>query len=346
MSAASSIGLFICPMEMSPKTSNSTMVLNPYALNALNDTESRSNLLEINQENVYTKPQNITKLQQFMPNDLNNIQSEMLDKPLNKISSKREEDLFFLQDDNDSLADLNRYSNEIKEACSHPEYLVFTWVLCLIALATGLKLYYLVKTFMAAIMVCCYAILISFIFPEVFENASTGSEDNAKYGMPLTARMNILLIVFLTMVTYHARLVEVTSRLDFVSNYHFKSYKLFDQNQNYHYHYIQIWKEQAEKELSNMKSNRVLNDLLIKVSLLIYVIHFKTITRTFKYLLPSHLFRIYFLTTSLVTTYLMDVLTNSMQKCIICVELCLHRFQTFKIFILKILKMEKHVFEF
>jgi adenylate cyclase 8 len=42
------------------------------------------------------------------------------------------------------------------------------------------------------------------------------------------------------MVTYHSRLVEVTSRLDF------------------------IWKEQAEKELNNIKSNRHLNDLLIK----------------------------------------------------------------------------------
>lgn len=59
--------------------------------------------------------------------------------------------------------------------------------------------------------------------------------------MPLGAQMTILLVIFLTMVTYHARLVEVTSRLDF------------------------IWKEQAEKELANMKSNRFLNDVLIKV---------------------------------------------------------------------------------
>lgn len=133
--------------------------------------------------------------------------------------------------------------NEDTSSCSHPEYIVFTWVLCLIALATGLKLYYLVKTFMASLMVCCYSILISIIFSEVFENASTESKDTSNFGLPLTSRMNILLIVFLTMVTYHSRLVEVTSRLDF------------------------IWKEQAEKELSNMKSNRVLNDLLIKASM-------------------------------------------------------------------------------
>lgn len=64
---------------------------------------------------------------------------------------------------------------------------------------------------------------------------------NQNTGMPLGAQMTILLVIFLTMVTYHARLVEVTSRLDF------------------------IWKEQAEKELANMKSNRFLNDVLIKV---------------------------------------------------------------------------------
>lgn len=119
------------------------------------------------------------------------------------------------------------------DPCSHPEYMVFTWILCLIALATGLKLYYLVKTFMALIMVICYAILI--LMTDVFKS-------DEFMPMPLSAQMNILLVIFLTMVTYHARLVEVTSRLDF------------------------IWKEQAEKELANMKSNRYLNDVLIKVS--------------------------------------------------------------------------------
>lgn len=130
-------------------------------------------------------------------------------------------------------------ADSIKAVCLHPEYMVFTWVLCLIALATGLKLYYLVKTCMAFIMVCYYATLILVIFPDVFSQ-SIDEAEYAQLGMPLSAQMNILLIVFLTMVTYHARLVEVTSRLDF------------------------IWKEQAEKELTNMKSNRILNDLLIK----------------------------------------------------------------------------------
>ncbi|XP_058129316.1 adenylyl cyclase 78C [Anopheles ziemanni] len=123
-------------------------------------------------------------------------------------------------------------------SCVHPEYVVFTWVLCLISLATALKLYYLVKTFMAIAMVACYSFLILLVFERVFD--SYDLQYIQVSGMPLAAQMMILLGVFLTMVTYHARLVEVTSRLDF------------------------IWKEQAEKELLNMKSNRHLNDLLIK----------------------------------------------------------------------------------
>lgn len=129
------------------------------------------------------------------------------------------------------------------DTCSHPEYLVFSWVLCLIALATALKLYYIIKTMMAFSMVVSYALLILGIFPDVFRRSNPEFEF-MQMGMPLAAQMLILLAVFLTMVCYHARLVEVTSRLDF------------------------IWKEQAEKELTNMKSNRVLNDLLIKVSAL------------------------------------------------------------------------------
>lgn len=246
MSAASSIGLFLCPMDLNQRVSNSTLVL--ITTNRSYDTESKLNLLlgiiQPNENtNVDSKPNNISKLQQFMPNEFNNIRAEILDKNANKTSPKNEEKLFLLQDNNDTQSDFSHYPNEHRQPCSHPEYLVFTWVLCLIALATGLKLYYLVKTFMASIMVLCYAILISIVFPQVFENASTESEDNSKYGMPLTARMNILLIVFLTMVTYHARLVEVTSRLDF------------------------IWKEQAENMLSNMRNNRVLNDLLIKANI-------------------------------------------------------------------------------
>lgn len=117
---------------------------------------------------------------------------------------------------------------------------------------------------MAFAMVIVYAVLILAVYPSVFHNSSLEQEyqeegnlteqcatiwlhlfqNYHKTGMPLGAQMTILLVIFLTIVIYHARLVEVTSRLDF------------------------IWKEQAEKELANMKSNRYLNDVLIKVCLL------------------------------------------------------------------------------
>ena len=121
--------------------------------------------------------------------------------------------------------------------CIQPEYIVFSWVLCLIALATALKLYYLVKSFMALGLVAVFCVSILVVFPDVF---NTFDYEFEKLGMSLSAQMVILLVVFLTMVIHHARLVEVTARLDF------------------------IWKEQAERELSNMKSNRHLNDTLIK----------------------------------------------------------------------------------
>lgn len=52
--------------------------------------------------------------------------------------------------------------------------------------------------------------------------------------------MLILLAIFIAMVIYHARLVEVTSRLDF------------------------LWKQQAEKELADMIETRHNNRQLLK----------------------------------------------------------------------------------
>ncbi|KAH8372208.1 hypothetical protein KR093_010596 [Drosophila rubida] len=131
---------------------------------------------------------------------------------------------------------LNSYIED-EAGCVHQEYIVFTWVLCLVSLATALKLYYLVKAIMALGMVAFYTslIFIRFSFEDSFSLVQLKDR-----GMPLGVQMIILLITFLIMVCYHARLVEVTSRLDF------------------------IWKEQAERELTNMKSNRALNDTLIK----------------------------------------------------------------------------------
>lgn len=52
--------------------------------------------------------------------------------------------------------------------------------------------------------------------------------------------MLILLTVFFLIVAYHARLVEVTSRLDF------------------------LWKQQAERELADMQETRHNNTQLLK----------------------------------------------------------------------------------
>lgn len=234
MSIASSIGLFVCPLkEILPNKTCHHQDTHPISIDGYGPEES---------------PTVQTKVLQFAANTLNAIRSEDDEKmtineaksinlPSTNVSSH------FCKRYLDISGDITN-SPEATEICVHPEYLVFTWVLCLTALATGLKLYYLVKTTLASIIICCYAVLIIVVFPDVFVDITDESPEYVEYGMTLVNRMSILLVIFLVMVTYHARLVEVTSRLDF------------------------IWKEQAEKELSNMKSNRILNDLLIKVSVL------------------------------------------------------------------------------
>lgn len=54
--------------------------------------------------------------------------------------------------------------------CPHPEYIVFTWVLCLIALAAALKLYYLIKLFLALVMVAVYTALILLPYNIIFSD--------------------------------------------------------------------------------------------------------------------------------------------------------------------------------
>ncbi|XP_014467955.1 PREDICTED: adenylate cyclase type 8-like isoform X1 [Dinoponera quadriceps] len=129
-------------------------------------------------------------------------------------------------------------------SCIRPEYMVFTWILCLIALASALKLYYLVKTALAAAIVLVYAVLILVVCKEMF---SEGEHNVSSISLP--AQMLTFLAVFLVMVTYHGRLVEVTSRLDF------------------------LWKQQAERELSDMIESRHNNMQLLKNILPDHVAH-------------------------------------------------------------------------
>ncbi|KOX78138.1 Adenylate cyclase type 8 [Melipona quadrifasciata] len=134
----------------------------------------------------------------------------------------------------------------LETTCVRPEYIVFTWILCLIALASALKLYYLVKTALATIIVAVYAVLILVVCKDFF---SIPDEEKNLVTIPLSAQMLTFMLVFLVMVTYHGRLVEVTSRLDF------------------------LWKQQAERELSDMIESRHNNMQLLKNILPDHVAH-------------------------------------------------------------------------
>lgn len=59
--------------------------------------------------------------------------------------------------------------------CVYPEYVVFSWVLCLIALAAALKLYYLIKTSLAVLLVGTFIFLVLVVFDDVF--ATTNLND-------------------------------------------------------------------------------------------------------------------------------------------------------------------------
>ncbi|XP_061708848.1 adenylyl cyclase 78C-like isoform X3 [Cydia pomonella] len=123
--------------------------------------------------------------------------------------------------------EVEKNSNE----CYSPEYVVFTWILCLIALTSILKLYYLIKILLATISVVIYAILLV-----TFYKDKAGPSTQMKF----YKRMLILMMVFLAIVVNHARLVEVTSRLDF------------------------LWKLQAETNLEQMRDNQRTNRYLLK----------------------------------------------------------------------------------
>lgn len=251
MSATSTIGLVFCPITEETYLSriNNT---DDIPLNVFSDNKQQviSNLLiqnsisinaHFNVYNNHSSSPSKTIADNYTYGFLNNNNNSN-DFIIDNLSYLLETQ-FLSQNDSQNITNHTIPPADVCKSCSNPEYVVFTWVLCLIALATALKLYYLVKTFMAIVMVSCFTVLILVPFNNVFEfsDKKSDSNDYTSGTMPLSAQMIILIMIFLAMVTYHARLVEVTSRLDF------------------------IWKEQAEKELLNMKSNRTLNNLLIKV---------------------------------------------------------------------------------
>ena len=72
--------------------------------------------------------------------------------------------LSIVHQDENSTQSLENLENlrdiRVDEGCLRPEYIVFSWILCLIALASALKLYYLVKTALATMIVLMYTIII------------------------------------------------------------------------------------------------------------------------------------------------------------------------------------------
>ncbi|KAL0271987.1 UNVERIFIED_CONTAM: hypothetical protein PYX00_005133 [Menopon gallinae] len=112
-----------------------------------------------------------------------------------------------------------------------PQYVVFSWVLCLVALTTFLKLNFMVKTVLAVILVAVFAscILLADVFLPPWDKEA-----------PQSVQMLVLMCVFLVVVNYHGRLVEITSRLDF------------------------LWKQVAERELQDMTETRQNNSQLLR----------------------------------------------------------------------------------
>nr|XP_022908202.1 adenylate cyclase type 8-like [Onthophagus taurus] len=197
--------------------SNSIIINNPVIVDGKNNTfcnESNQSipcfLLRKKRDTGTKTPPNLTLLKTLSGSN----------KPITTTQSPTDEDIC---------------QNHVNKECIQPEYFVFTWVLCLIALATALKLYYLIKTFLAVVMVTVFAILIMLpnMYKDIFDDCTSST-------LPLSAQMFILLGVFFLMVAYHARLVEVTSRLDF------------------------LWKQQAGKELADMQETRQNNTQLLK----------------------------------------------------------------------------------
>ncbi|CAH0600201.1 unnamed protein product [Chrysodeixis includens] len=123
----------------------------------------------------------------------------------------------------------NSTTDTVDSECFHPEYVVFTWVLCLVALTSVVKLYYLVKVILATANVLMYCTLLIYFYKN-YENKDT----------LLPAQMLVLMAGFLVVVICHARLVEFISRMDF------------------------LWKLQVKEDLDDMEATQVITRHLLK----------------------------------------------------------------------------------
>ncbi|XP_035209749.1 adenylate cyclase type 8-like isoform X2 [Stegodyphus dumicola] len=130
----------------------------------------------------------------------------------------------------------NETSGEPGEGqCTHPQYFVLSWILTMVACVSFLKVHYLLKLGLLLLMLAIYLLLMLLFFSDLFDGTCA-----SKTCTPLKCRALILLIIFCYMVSYHCRLIEITSRLDF------------------------LWKLQAQKELQEMRELRQHNQQLLK----------------------------------------------------------------------------------
>ncbi|KAJ8735089.1 hypothetical protein PYW08_014339 [Mythimna loreyi] len=126
-----------------------------------------------------------------------------------------------------SMSDSN--NDTVPNDCFHPDYVVLTWVLCLIALTSVLKLYFLIKTLLATVNVVMYCILVVHYYKYYQTNNM----------LLLPAQMVVLMCSFLVVGVTHARLVEVVTRLDF------------------------LWKQQVKSDLAHMEFTQDMNRRLL-----------------------------------------------------------------------------------
>ncbi|XP_054707275.1 adenylate cyclase type 8-like [Uloborus diversus] len=124
------------------------------------------------------------------------------------------------------------------QQCNHPQYFILSWILTMVACVSFLKVHYLLKLGLLLLMLATYLLLMLLAFPDLFEAICTRKLQETCISLKIRALT--LIIIFFYMVSYHCRLIEITSRLDF------------------------LWKLQAQKELQEMRELRQHNQQLLK----------------------------------------------------------------------------------
>jgi hypothetical protein len=161
-------------------------------VNAKNVSEFRTNMLEVSNNRIYFHKiwKNLVSQNRTFSTNKSQPQEKLLlhsagysgadDSSVNdsSVEDKSADDSSFVvqklvkrdtQDVNNSVTTMTEETSDSQhgscrnasepEQCPALEYIVYTWVLCLVALATALKLYYLVKTTLATVMVSVFTTL-------------------------------------------------------------------------------------------------------------------------------------------------------------------------------------------